>query len=195
MSEVTMPQPKKQGKTARKALEKEVLQISRTSLRNLMDLIQIADNKANVLLSLSSLMLTFLVPMVLANYAFIAEHRLIVPLVILLLTCFTTIYMSARVLMPGRFFNNDDYLRHGKSGSPFFFGNILKMSIDEYRVFMEAELSSKESFLTHVADDLHYLGSRLGKKMSLVRRAFIVFLSGLFLAITLAVIFIFIFHF
>jgi len=169
-------------------MSKDILNIIRTTMRNNMDLTQIADNKANVLLSLNAFMITFLIPFAIPYFDVIKYYRLEIPLVILIITCMITIYLSTLVLKPGKFFINKERREKGQHVSPFFFGNFYEMSREEFGKYIEAEVSKKEFVRQHVIDDMHYFGARLGRKMTIIRRAFTIFLTGLFLSIGLSLI-------
>ncbi len=169
-----------------KKLTKQTINVIRTTQRNNIDLTQLADNKANVLLSLNAIMITFLLPMVLSNFDTIFQGYLYIPLIILSITCFTTIYMSAIVLKPS---NLQEYRASPSNDpdaqfSPFFFGNFYKMEADEFFEYMEETMSNSQMVKDHLTQDLYYIGKRLGYKMDRIRLAFNIFLSGLFLTLT-----------
>lgn len=169
---------KKKGK-----LSKDAINIIRTTQRNNIELTHIADNKANVLLSLNAIMLTFLVPMVLANMELIYNERLYIPLIILMSTCFSTIYIATIVLKPSKFKNFRNNKSTKENISPFFFGNIHKMQSEEYFTYMESQLKEPKKIQMYLTQDLFYIGKRLGFKMNWIRRAFNIFLIGLFLSL------------
>ena len=163
-------------------------------MRNSIELTHIADNKANVLLSLNALMLTFLIPLTIPYFNMIEEYNLVVPLILLVTTCLVTIYMSALVLRPTKFAPNSREIKDGFQASPFFFGNFYKMNRKEFNLYMESAVSNQEQVNGHLADDLHFIGSTLGKKMELIRIAFSIFLSGLFLSIIISAICMYLHH-
>jgi len=169
-------------------LGKDVLNIIRTTMRNSIELTHIADNKANVLLSLNALMLTFLVPLVIPYLDIIKEYILWVPLLLLVVTCLVTIYITVHVLKPSKFYVGSQEMENGANLSPFFFGNYYKMTKDEFTDYIKQEVAKGESVRNHLAGDLHYMGVRLGYKMYLMRMAFHIFLSGLIISIILSVI-------
>jgi len=166
-------------------LSKQTINIIRTTQRNNIDLTQLADNKANVLLSLNAIMITFLLPLILSNLEAIFQGYLYIPLIILAVTCFSTIYISAIVLKPNRL---DEYRASPTDDpdaqfSPFFFGNFYKMKPEEFFDYMEEALSKTELVKAHLSQDMYYIGRRLGQKMNNIRLAFNIFLSGLFLTL------------
>jgi len=171
-----------------KKMSKNVINIIRTTLRNDIELTGIADNKANVLLSLNALMLTFMFPLLLPHLELIKEYNLIYPLIFLVITSLTTIYMAAFALMPGKFFENQTALKKGRYISPFFFGNFFKMNKDQFKDYIRDAVSDTDLVKRHIIEDLHFIGSRLGQKMSLIRKAFKIFLFGFSVSISLALI-------
>ncbi len=138
------------------------------------------------MLSLNALMITFLVPFAVPHFDSIIRYNLGVPLTLLVVTCLVTIYIAALVLKSSKFYENQKELENGGNVSPFFFGNFYKMSKTEFRDYIEASASNKEMLKCHITEDLHFVGSRLGKKMGLIRIAFNIFLAGLFGSIALA---------
>jgi len=176
-----------------KKISKEVLNIIRTTMRNNIELTHIADNKANVLLSLNALMITFLIPFVVPNFDLVREFHLVFPISLLVITAFVTIYIAALVLKPSKFNQNQKLVKKGKYVSPFFFGNFFKMNKEEFSLYIKGALSDNKLIKDHLTEDLHYIGARLGRKMTLVRLAFNVFLVGFFTSISLTVALIFIF--
>ncbi len=174
------------GSKKNKKLSKDVLNIIRTTMRNNIDLTHIADNKANVLLSLSALMMTFLLPFLVPYIDVVKHYMLWIPLLILVITCLITIYITTLVLKPGKFYENLKNLEKGRRISPFFFGNFYKMSPDEYRNYIDTEIEEGRSVRTHVTADFYYVGARLGRKMELMRVAFNIFMIGFFTAIILS---------
>jgi len=167
-------------------LAKSTLNVIRTTMRNNIELTNIADNKANVLLSLNSLMITFLLPAIISNYDFILDKKLVIPIIILIVTCLITICLSAFSLKPGDFDKLEQDAEDGKFVSPFFFGNYFKMSLADFQTFIHGALEEEEQMNKHITQDLYYVGIRLGEKMTLIRRAFNFFLGGLILSITIA---------
>jgi len=170
-------------KKKKKKLSRETVNVFRTTQRNNIDLTGIADNKANVLLSVNAIMLTFIIPLVLGNIDYIVDKYLYIPLIIFAATCFTTIYMAAHVLKPSDFDRKRHSLDPKVKSSPFFFGNFYKMEVDEYYAFLREGLADENFVKAHLAQDLYYIGRRLGQKMAHIRIAFNLFIVGIFLTL------------
>ncbi len=172
----------KKIKKKRKKLSKQTVNVFRTTQRNNIELTAIADNKASVLLSLNAVMVTFLTPIVIAYSEMVVERYLYIPLGILCLTCLTTIYIAAQVLKPSNF-DKVEKMSGGEKPSPFFFGNFYKMEAKEFLDFAKHSLGESDLLKLHLAQDLFFVGQRLGKKMFMIRRAFNLFIAGVFLTI------------
>ncbi|MEM9823695.1 MAG: Pycsar system effector family protein [Bacteroidota bacterium] len=166
---------------AKAGLSKKTIDIFRTTQRNNIDLTALADNKANVLLSLNAFIIAALVPLVITNLDNIVAASLFIPLVILALTCFVTVYISAQVLKPSDFDNFREQMMPEAKVSPFFFGNFYQMEAKEYFQHIEQSLAEPQLIKAHLTQDLYYVGRRLGQKMELVRLAYNLFIIGIFL--------------
>ena len=177
-----------------KKLSKSVLNIIRTTLRNNIELTGIADNKANVMLSLNAVMMTFMVPLLIPHLDKIEKYHLVYPIILLVLTSLVTIYISALVLRPSKFNQGQSTLEQGKYVSPFFFGNFYKMNQTEFTDYVQDAISHGNLVNRHVIEDLHYIGSRLGIKMGMMRKAFGIFLIGFTTSILLALVLIIVNH-
>ena len=156
-------------------------------MRNNMELTSIADKKANVLLSLNAIMISFLVPFTLRYFEEFMEYYLIFPLGILIVTCLTTVSLAARVLKPSKFNRNQDKIKEGKLISPFFYGNYFKMNKLEFHNYVDSAIADKRLIRNHLSDDLFYSGKRLGQKLMLIRIAFDAFMTGIFISMVLAI--------
>ena len=182
-----------QKKTKKKKLSKKTINIIRTTQRNNIDLTAIADNKANVLLSLNALMIAALFPIVLSHLEVIETYYLGIPLLILAFTCFTTIYFSAQVLKPSNFDKMRESYGSSTKPSPFFFGNMYKDSAADYFSKINESLENEDDLKSHLAQDLYYIGKRLGDKMAMVRKAYNIFIAGIFITLLLTILILMIF--
>ncbi|MEM6964849.1 MAG: Pycsar system effector family protein [Bacteroidota bacterium] len=174
---------KKKKKKNNSGISKQTINIIRTTQRNNIDLTAIADNKANVLLSLNAIIVAALIPIVIANVDIVFDKLLIIPLALLAVTSFITMYMSAQVLKPSNFDKMRSTEELNSKSSPFHFGNFYQMEVEEYFNFIEGSLNSTKDLKSHIAQDLFYIGKRLGEKMAFVRRAYNIFLMGILITL------------
>ena len=169
---------KKQSK-----ISKEVLNVIRTTQRNNIELTNIADNKANMLLSLNGIMISIAVPLILSNSNEMLGTYFYIPAIIMGITSFATMYISAMVLRPSNFEHFRDSLKDQSTASPFFFGNYFKMEPEEFFRDIEHKLKDTSNLQDYVAQDLFFVGKRLGYKMTWVRASFSLFIAGIFLTL------------
>jgi len=185
---------KKRTRKRKQYLNKNTLSILRTTLRNNIELTSIADNKANVLLSLNALMLTFLVPLTIPYLDVIQATGLWLPFIILALTCLVTIYLAVLVLKPGKFAGQGIKIENANDHlSPFFFGNFQNMDKAEFLDYSSDVLSDEYLVKSFVSNDFYHIGLRLAQKMRIVRYAFNFFIYGMSIAIVLTIAILFIY--
>lgn len=184
---------KEKDKGSTEMFSRNSISLLRTTLRNNTELTSIADNKANVLLSLNALMLTFFVPLILPNISLVRENHLEIPLVLLVLTCLSTIYIAVLVLKPGKFGGQIVKIEDDPQLSPFFFGNFENMSKEDFLIHFDRVLNDDIRVKHFLTNDFYHLGLRLGEKMKLVRRAFNIFIIGLVGSVILSTILILVF--
>lgn len=168
-------------------LSKSALNILRTVLRNNIDLTNIADNKANVLLSLNAIMLTFMVPLTVPYFDRIQALGLGVPLIIMALTCLVTIYLAVHVLKPGKLGTQKIDLQTAKV-SPFFFGSAKNMTQNEWLEYSNRVLADQKLTESFISNDFYHISVRLAEKMKMVRSAFNIFIYGMSLSMLFIII-------
>ena len=157
------------------------------STKKQIELIAIADNKANVLLSLNALMLTFLVPLTVPYFDRIKALGLGIPLIFMALTCLITIYIAVHVLKPGKLSSQKVDFKTAKV-SPFFFGSAKNMTQNEFLEYSNRVLSDQRLSESFISNDFYHISVRLAEKMKMVRNAFNIFIYGMSLTIIVIII-------
>lgn len=174
--ETTLPKKNK--------LNKNVLNLIRTTQRNNIDLKNIADNKANILMSINALMITFLIPIVFSHIDVIMGHYLYIPLAILTTTCMITLTISAIVLRP--FSTNNKFKPKAlnvKTTSPFFFENSTEFTEDQFHDYFIKVSQNDDKVLKYAVSDLFYFSNILAIKYKQIRWAYMVYIFGIMAAI------------
>lgn len=151
----------------------------KTALRNHMDLSSIADNKANIMLSINALILTISLPFIAEK---IHEPFMLIPSFCLIVVCVLSIVfatLSTRpVKMHGKVEEVD--IKNNRSNL-FFFGNFFKMSYSEYASGIKTVLAENELLESSITRDLYFLGKTLGRKYSYLRTCYSIFMYGMIL--------------
>ena len=172
---------KKSGSKTAIQSEKSAQMMLKTTLRNNIDLTSIADGKANIMLSISSVIISLGMPLL---AAYIPQFTyLVIPAGVLLLTCILTIVYATLATRPvyteGKTKIED--LKTGKTNL-FFFGNYYNMKIGDYKEAMSKVLADQEVLDSSVMNDLYWLGVALGHKFNRLRICYGIFLTGMILS-------------
>ena len=156
--------------------------IFKTTLRNQIDLTNIADNKANIMLSINAIIITIAMPLLASNLQ--NNPSLIFPVAILLATCVTAIIYATMVTRPIKMsgVTSQDLVRQGRSNL-FFFGNFYKMTYESYLDSMKQVLSNEEELDQSIIRDLYSLGKTLGVKYHQLRICYTIFMTGITLSV------------
>ena len=177
---------KKKKKKKNRELSRNVQNVIKTTMRNNVDLTAIADYKANILLTLSSLIFTILIPVVLANLEIILDEHLYVPIFLLFATCVTTMILAALATRPTKLSGQSFDISGQTQFSPFFFGNYYKLPEAKYKAYLRNQMKDPEMMKEHMITDLFYLGKALGGKYSRIRICYTIFIAGIAFTVTSA---------
>ncbi|MEM9929513.1 MAG: Pycsar system effector family protein [Bacteroidota bacterium] len=156
----------------------------KTALRNHMDLSNLADNKANIMLSVNALIVTIAVPMA-AGYVN-SNPKLMIPVIILLLTCLCSMIFATLATrpIPMTGLTTQEDIHQGRSNL-FFFGNFYRMSIKEYDEGMDEVIKKDGNLESAIKRDLYFLGRSLGNKYNQLRVCYNLFMVGVVLSVIL----------
>ncbi len=150
----------------------------KTALRNHLDLSSLADNKANIMLSINALILTITMPMA-ASY--IKENVfLLAPMILIMATCLFSIVFATLATRPIRMIGSTDISKIKERGANlFFFGNFYEMELPEYKEGMRITVENEEILNDAIMRDLFFLGKSLGVKYRHLRICYTIFLTGI----------------
>lgn len=154
----------------------------KTALRNHIDLSTLADNKANIMLSVNALIITFIVPMAIGQIR--ETPFLLLPILLLLLTCLISMIFATLATRPIKMAGKTDAttVNQGKSNL-FFFGNFYKMDFDRYKSGIYQVLENEDDLDDSIMRDLFFLGKSLGTKYAQLRICYTIFMIGVTLAV------------
>ncbi len=154
----------------------------KTALRNHIDLSAIADNKANTMLSVTSLIISLAIPIL--GTQLNDNPILLVPTIILLFVCVTAITYATLAIRPivmkGTTTMEDI---NQKQSNLFFFGNFFKMKYSDYEDGIKYVVADDELLDSAITRDLFFLGMSLGRKYMFLRRCYNVFMFGMIIAV------------
>ena len=175
---------KKTGKNMGRGIDT----LYRTTYRNHINLSQIADGKANMMISVNSIILSVIITMAgtgfsISNSTFVANLRYVIPIFLLLLgTLGSVIFaiISARPKVTDAKVTRDDL--ENRQASITFFGNFVNTTLEEFIGNMDYLKGNQDLLYDNMAIDLYYLGQVLNKKYRLLKVSYNLFMAGLVLS-------------
>jgi predicted metal-dependent HD superfamily phosphohydrolase len=150
----------------------------RLTSENHMRLSEMADNKANILISVNAIIISVILSVLIRKIE--VDKHLAIPTFIFLGSALTTIVIAILATRPkitkGNF-TREDVLN--RKTNLLFFGNFYKTQLDEYKWGMNTMMKDVDYLYGILVDDIYYLGIVLGRKYRLVRIAYNVFMIGI----------------
>lgn len=156
--------------------------IFKTAIRNHIDLTNIGDQKANIMLSVNAIILTIGIP-IYARYA--SEYRyLTVPAFIFMATCIITMIFAAYATKPSGMKGEID-MKELNAGNTdvFFFGNFYGIKQETYKQLVRTVLSDRKLMDDGLINHLYFMGQSLGNKYVYLRICYSVFIGGIILTV------------
>jgi len=154
----------------------------KTALRNHIDLSSIADNKANIMLSVNAIIITVALPLLINR---ISEHKnLLIPTAILAIVSLISMIfatLSTRPISMNGLTRKKDI--KAKKSNLFFFGNYYNMTFDNYEEYVSMVVADDEILNNSITRDLFFLGKSLGKKFEYLRWCYNFFMYGIAAAV------------
>lgn len=150
----------------------------RTLSRNHYNLIKMIDNKASILLTINSIIISiilgasFMIKDLDINH--INSHA-----VIIFRFSIASMVIALIAMLPHKYRNTKV---SGHKGS-LYAGNFSRMSLDEYRAEMKRIMANGHSIYNEMIDDLYFLGKAINIKHKLLLASFVVFIAGLLVAV------------
>jgi predicted metal-dependent HD superfamily phosphohydrolase len=172
----------KPDKDLAKETERGVQTMFRTTSHNHVALSSMADGKAQVMISVNSIIISVTLSVLVARISFYPHF--IAPASILLATCLVSITFSILSTRPsissGKFTEED--IRNKKTNL-LFFGNFHRMQLEDYQWGMNQMIKDREYLYNTIMMDIYYLGVVLARKYRYLRIAYTIFMWGLILSV------------
>ena len=172
---------KLKAKLKEESPEKAIQSMYRITLKNHIKLSDIADTKANILLSVNAIIISValsnLIPKLDKN------TYLIIPTVIFVFFSIISMILSVLATRPnvtqGKF-SKDDVKQ--KKVNLLFFGNFHKMSLSEFEWAINEMMLDKDYIYSSLTKDLYFLGVVLDRKYRILRITYTIFIVGIVLS-------------
>lgn len=164
--------------------DRGVQTLYRTTLRNHIKLSDIADTKANILLSVNAIIISLSLSNVIPKLDAPSNRHLMIPTLILVLFSVASIILSILSTRPN--VTSGEFTREQvkkKQVNILFFGNFHKMPYDQYLWAMNEIIYDKDYIYEALTKDLWLLGVVLNKKYMLLRKTYTVFMVGIIISV------------
>lgn len=164
--------------------ERAIQTMYRTSMRNHLKLSDIADTKANILLSVNAIIISLVLANLIPKLDNPSNDYLVYPAAIFVLFSITSMIMSVIATRPnvtsGKFTKEDV---KAKKVNLIFFGNFHKMSLEDYEWAMQELIKDQRYIYDTMTKDLYFLGLVLNRKYRLLRWTYSIFMIGMVLSV------------
>ncbi len=154
----------------------------RNVIRTHVEFSSMADSKANIMISVNTLILTAIVAIL--SRKLDNNQHLVIPTIILTLVSLTTLVYAILVTRPkitSGLFTEEDIKK--KKANLLFFGNFYKMKLDKFTWGMQEMMNDKEYLYGSMIKDFYFLGQVLGVKYKNLNICYNVFMIGIIVSI------------
>lgn len=164
--------------------ERGIETMFRVTLKNHITLSNIADTKANILLSVNAIIVSLVLSNLVSKLDNPSNHYLIVPTIVFVLFTVASIILSILATRPnvtsGKFTKEDVA---NKKVNLLFFGNFHKMSLKDFEWAMGEMMQDRDYLYSSMKKDLYFLGLVLDKKYKILRLTYSVFMIGIIVSV------------
>ena len=154
----------------------------RNTVRTHVDFSSMADTKANIMISVNTLVLTIIISIMVRKLD--SNPHLVIPTAMLTLTSLVTLIYAILVTRPKvtrGVFTEEDIKE--KKVNLLFFGNFHKMTLPDFTWGMKEMMKDKEFLYDNMIMDFYYLGQVLGQKYQKLRICYTFFMYGLIISV------------
>lgn len=154
----------------------------RLTSSNHIKLSDMADSKANILISVNAIIISVILSVLLRKLQ--TDPYLTIPTLIFLTCTVMTIVIAILATRPKinlGTFNEEDV--KNKHTNLLFFGNFHRMPLKEYEEAMKIMMKDADYLYSSMVKDIYHLGTVLGKKYKLIRLAYTIFMVGIVISV------------
>lgn len=171
---------KKKGNSSKS--ERGVETMFRVTAKNHLELSAIADNKANIMISVNSIIISIVVTVLIRKLEEFPNYT--IPAILLISTCLGAMVFAVLATRPK--------VTHGsvskesidnKESNLLYFGNFYEMSLKEYTQGMHAMIEDGDFLYDSMIRDIYFLGKVLAVKYKLLRKSYNIFMFGFVISI------------
>ena len=153
----------------------------RVTLRNHNNLSVIADNKANIMLSINSIMLSIVLSSLAPKLD--TNPALMIPTIVLTLVCVISVVIAVLATRPKistAAYSDEAFMN--RKFNMLFFGNFFRLPLDKFEWGIKTLMNNEEMLYSSLSKDLYFLGVVLARKYRLLWICYNVFAVGIILS-------------
>jgi len=182
---VTAAQLKAMKKKLQKAEgrpERGIETMFRLTSKNHLDLSGMADSKANIMISINSIIMSVVLGSLMQKLD--SNAHLVYPTIILLAVNLGALIFAILSLRPNvsdGLFTREDI--DNQKTNLLFFGNFHKMKREDYHWGMNKLMENSNFLYSNLIDDIYFLGVVLARKYKLLRTSYTIFMYGMVIVV------------
>ena len=172
----------KTDKQTSNLISKGIQTMLRVSSTNHLRLSEMADRKANILISVNAIIISVSISILFRKFE--TDPFLVVPTIIFLTSSVVVIVLSILATRPtvtGGKFSKEDITN--KKVNLLFFGNFYRTTLEDFKWGMSIMMRDPDYLYGSLIKDVYYLGVVLGKKYKLLRIAYNIFMAGIVISV------------
>jgi hypothetical protein len=151
----------------------------RTNYRNHINLSAIADNKANIMISVNAILISVLITFL--SYRNIGENKpeILLPVVIFLVTGLASLIFAVLAARPKvTMLNPPGTTPEQARQNIVFFGNFVQLDLEAYEQSMDELFNDSQLLYGNMVRDMYHLGKVLEKKYRYLAISYNLFMAG-----------------
>ena len=182
------------NKKAKKQAGRGIETMYRSTYRNHINLSSIADNKANMMISINTIILSIIITVLgsgltLTGNTFVEHIRFTLPIAVLLVTCLISAVFAVFSARPSITNKKIDKKKiKDKKTSLLFFGNFTTLPLNEYIEDMNQLMNDEDLLYDNMTIDIYFLGKVLTRKYRLLRFSYNIFMTGLIISVLIFIV-------
>lgn len=164
--------------------ERSIQTLFRVTLRNHIKLSDIADTKANILLSVNAIIISLAIANLIPKLEAASNKHLLIPSLVLILFSVASMILSIMSTRPN--VTSGEFTKEqveNRDVNLLFFGNYHKMPFEQFKWGMNKLIKDKDYVYEMLMLDLHLLGKVLHRKYLLLRLTYTVFMVGIVISV------------
>ena len=172
------------GVIEEKRLVRGVETMFRTTYQTHNNLSALADHKANMMLSINTIVLSIIASALVPKVIETAQTKLIVPSIMMMLVCLVSIVfatLSTRPKITEGHIQKSDILN--KKSNLLFFGNFYNMQLEEFQWGVKEMIKDPDFLYNSMSRDIYFLGVVLSKKYRYLSICYNIFMFGIILSV------------